>query len=85
MTRLNRVLREQIAGIRVVRAFVREPFETDRFASGERELTDSAVRAGRLDGADVPDRDARVQRLERRGPVVRRAPASTTARSRSAR
>ena len=45
---LNRVLREQIAGIRVVRAFVREPFETHRFASGNAELTDSAVRAGRL-------------------------------------
>ena len=45
---LNRILREQIAGIRVVRAFVREPFETDRFASGNAELTDSAVRAGRL-------------------------------------
>ena len=45
---LNRILREQIAGIRVVRAFVREPFETGRFASGNAELTDSAVRAGRL-------------------------------------
>ena len=45
---LNRILREQIAGIRVVRAFVREPFETERFASGNAELTDSAVRAGRL-------------------------------------
>jgi ATP-binding cassette subfamily B protein len=45
---LNRILREQIAGIRVVRAFVREPFETQRFASGNAELTDSAVRAGRL-------------------------------------
>ena len=45
---LNRVLREQIAGIRVVRAFVREPFEAQRFASGNAELTDSAVRAGRL-------------------------------------
>jgi ATP-binding cassette, subfamily B, multidrug efflux pump len=45
---INRILREQIAGIRVVRAFVREPFETDRFASGNAELTDSAVRAGRL-------------------------------------
>ena len=28
---LNRVLREQITGIRVVRAFVREPYETERF------------------------------------------------------
>ncbi len=45
---LNRILREQITGIRVVRAFVREPFETRRFAAGNAELTDSAVRAGRL-------------------------------------
>jgi ATP-binding cassette subfamily B protein len=45
---LNRILREQITGIRVVRAFVREPFETRRFATGNAELTDSAVRAGRL-------------------------------------
>ncbi len=45
---LNRILREQITGIRVVRAFVREPFETRRFATGNAELTDSAVGAGRL-------------------------------------
>jgi ATP-binding cassette, subfamily B, multidrug efflux pump len=45
---INRILREQITGIRVVRAFVREPFETRRFATGNAELTDSAVRAGRL-------------------------------------
>ena len=45
---LNRILREQITGIRVVRAFVREPFEARRFATGNAELTDSAVRAGRL-------------------------------------
>ena len=45
---INRILREQITGIRVVRAFVREPFETLRFADGNAELTDSAVRSGRL-------------------------------------
>ena len=45
---VNRVLREQIAGIRVVRAFVREPLETRRFAEANSELTDTAVRAGRL-------------------------------------
>ena len=33
--RINRVLREQITGIRVVRAFVREPEETVRFAATE--------------------------------------------------
>ncbi|MFE0589443.1 ABC transporter ATP-binding protein [Micromonospora echinospora] len=45
---VNRVLREQISGIRVVRAFVREPYETDRFAAANADLTDTALRAGRL-------------------------------------
>ncbi|NED97988.1 ABC transporter ATP-binding protein [Phytoactinopolyspora alkaliphila] len=45
---VNRVLREQITGIRVVRAFVREPFETERFAGANTALTDTALRAGRL-------------------------------------
>ncbi|GAB3924359.1 ABC transporter ATP-binding protein [Kribbella albertanoniae] len=45
---VNRVLREQITGIRVVRAFVREPHETKRFAGANADLTDSATRAGRL-------------------------------------
>ncbi|HET9690946.1 MAG TPA: ABC transporter permease, partial [Acidimicrobiales bacterium] len=45
---INRVLREQITGIRVVRAFVREPQERDRFAVANDELTDVSLRAGRL-------------------------------------
>lgn len=45
---VNRVLREQIAGIRVVRAFVREPAERVRFGDANAELTDTALRAGRL-------------------------------------
>ncbi len=45
---VNRVLREQISGVRVVRAFVREPLETRRFADANQQLTDTAVRAGRL-------------------------------------
>ncbi len=44
---LNRVLREQIAGIRVVRAFVREPVERERFAGANDQLTLSGLRAGR--------------------------------------
>ena len=44
---VNRVLREQITGIRVVRAFVREPHEMERFATANADLTDVAVRAGR--------------------------------------
>jgi ATP-binding cassette subfamily B protein len=44
---VNRLLREQITGVRVVRAFVREPHETERFAHANDELTAVAVRAGR--------------------------------------
>ncbi|MGA9872067.1 MAG: ABC transporter ATP-binding protein [Rhodococcus sp. (in: high G+C Gram-positive bacteria)] len=45
---VNRVLREQITGIRVVRAFVRERFEIDRFAVANDSLTEAALRVGRL-------------------------------------
>ncbi|WP_028479044.1 ABC transporter ATP-binding protein [Nocardia sp. CNY236] len=45
---VNRVLREQITGIRVVRAFVRERQETWRFGVANSELTDAALRVGRL-------------------------------------
>jgi ATP-binding cassette subfamily B multidrug efflux pump len=45
---VNRVLREQITGIRVVRAFVREPEESARFDAANIALTDVATRVGRL-------------------------------------
>lgn len=45
---VNRVLREQLAGMRVVRAFVRERHEVDRFADANAALTETALRAGRL-------------------------------------
>jgi ATP-binding cassette subfamily B protein len=45
---VNRILREQISGIRVVRAFVREQYETARFAQANADLTSTAVRVGRL-------------------------------------
>ncbi|MEV4488918.1 ABC transporter ATP-binding protein [Micromonospora coxensis] len=51
---VNRVLREQITGIRVVRAFVREPYETDRFATANADLTDTALRVGRLQALIFP-------------------------------
>ena len=44
---VNRILREQITGIRVVRAFVREPYETSRFADANTELTGVAITVGR--------------------------------------
>jgi ATP-binding cassette subfamily B protein len=51
---VNRVLREQITGIRVVRAFVREPEEVERFAGANQALTDTSLRAGRLMSAMFP-------------------------------
>ncbi len=45
---VNRVLREQLAGIRVVRAFVREGLETDRFERANADVTRTALSAGRL-------------------------------------
>ncbi|TIH39435.1 ABC transporter ATP-binding protein [Subtercola vilae] len=45
---VNGVLREQLTGIRVVRAFVRERVETSRFALANGDVTDTALRAGRL-------------------------------------
>ena len=45
---VNRVLREQITGIRVVRAFVREDHEGARFAEANAELTGTALAVGRL-------------------------------------
>ncbi|MGZ4803991.1 MAG: ABC transporter ATP-binding protein [Acidimicrobiia bacterium] len=46
--RINEVLREQITGIRVVRAFVREPDEAERFGGANDNLTLTSLRAGRL-------------------------------------
>jgi ATP-binding cassette subfamily B protein len=45
---VNRVLREQITGVRVVRAFVRERHETERFAVANTELTATALKVGKL-------------------------------------
>jgi ATP-binding cassette subfamily B protein len=45
---INRVLREQITGLRVVRAFVREPEEKARFEAANDDLTATALRGGRL-------------------------------------
>lgn len=44
---INRVLREQITGVRVVRAFVREDVERDRFADASRAYTESSLAVGR--------------------------------------
>ncbi|MEV7091142.1 ABC transporter ATP-binding protein [Streptomyces sp. NPDC093085] len=45
---VNRVLREQITGNRVIRAFVRDEYEKGRFKESNTELTDVALSTGRL-------------------------------------
>ncbi|MFI9325957.1 ABC transporter ATP-binding protein [Kitasatospora sp. NPDC052868] len=45
---VNRVLREQITGIRVIRAFVKDDHEQARFAGANGDLTDVSLRVGRL-------------------------------------
>jgi ATP-binding cassette subfamily B protein len=45
---INRILREQLSGIRVVRAFVREDIERDRFAKANDTLADVGRRVGNL-------------------------------------
>jgi ATP-binding cassette, subfamily B, multidrug efflux pump len=45
---INRVLREQITGMRVVRAFVREPAEDARFEDANQDLTGTALSIGKL-------------------------------------
>ncbi|MFN6119355.1 MAG: ABC transporter ATP-binding protein [Actinomycetes bacterium] len=52
--RVNTVLREQIAGVRVVRAFTREPEESRRFAAANAELTDASMRSARMLAATFP-------------------------------
>ncbi|WP_030218103.1 ABC transporter ATP-binding protein [Streptomyces sp. NRRL WC-3626] len=45
---VNRVLREQITGNRVIRAFVRDEYEQGRFRTSNTELTDVALGTGNL-------------------------------------
>ena len=45
---VNRILREQITGIRVVRAFVREEHERERFGAANTQYTGTALAVGRL-------------------------------------
>ncbi|QES05983.1 ABC transporter ATP-binding protein [Streptomyces venezuelae] len=52
--RATRVLREQITGVRVVRAFVRDRHERQRFAAANDELLSVGLRAGRLQALMFP-------------------------------
>jgi ATP-binding cassette subfamily B protein len=45
---INRILREQITGVRVIRAFVKDPAERQRFGGASTDLMDVSVGVGRL-------------------------------------
>ena len=51
---INRVMREQLSGIRVIRQFAREPFERSRFADANQALADTFVNAGRWQALMLP-------------------------------
>jgi ATP-binding cassette subfamily B protein len=45
---VNRILREQITGLRVIRAFVKDTHERERFDEANADLTETAVQVGKL-------------------------------------
>ena len=51
---INRVMREQLTGLRVVRAFAREGYERNRFAEANHALADAAIEAGRWQALMLP-------------------------------
>ncbi|WP_293307198.1 ABC transporter ATP-binding protein [Mycolicibacterium sp.] len=51
---INRVLREQLSGIRVIRAFAREPYERDRFAEANQAVSSAALSAGKWQALMLP-------------------------------
>ncbi|AQT79131.1 ABC transporter ATP-binding protein [Mycolicibacterium litorale] len=51
---INRVMREQLSGIRVIRAFARESFERERFAVANAAVSNTALAAGRWQALMLP-------------------------------
>lgn len=51
---VNRVMREGLTGVRVVRAYNREAYEQKRFHTVNRDLSETYVKVGRLMGAVMP-------------------------------
>ena len=48
LSHLNTVLQENLAGVRVVKAFAREPYERDQFKTANKELMDENISVGKL-------------------------------------
>jgi ATP-binding cassette subfamily B multidrug efflux pump len=54
LDRINEVLREQITGVRVIRAFVRGRSEAERFSEANADLTATALRVNRIFALTLP-------------------------------
>jgi ATP-binding cassette subfamily B protein len=54
LARLNVVLQENLVGVRVVKAFVREPYELERYTEANQELYSINVRIGRIFSIFMP-------------------------------
>jgi ATP-binding cassette subfamily B protein len=52
--KINQVMREKLAGVRVIRAFVRSQHEEERFDEANRELTDTGLKVARLFSIMLP-------------------------------
>ncbi len=52
--RINLILRENLSGIRVIRAFNRTEYERNRFNEANLDLTDTAIRVNRIMAALMP-------------------------------
>ena len=48
LSHLNTMLQENLAGVRVVKAFAREPYERDQFKMANRDLMDESINVGKL-------------------------------------
>jgi ATP-binding cassette subfamily B multidrug efflux pump len=54
LDRINQVMRETLAGVRVIRAFVRTRHEETRFETASRDLFDTQLQVGRLFALTIP-------------------------------
>jgi len=74
LDKVNRVLRENLTGIRVVRAFNRIDFEKERFNEANLDLTTTAIRVNRIMAADDAPDDGGNEFCVYRDLMVRRYP-----------
>jgi ATP-binding cassette subfamily B multidrug efflux pump len=52
--KVNNVMRENLAGVRLIKAFVRKDFEEERFREANEDLQNTAIKAGRIMAIGMP-------------------------------